>query len=440
MTYKDINNSAIQSFEYETTMISDGNVVGTCELGKATIQLLNNSNQYSVYKDSWIKTVHGSFYIYSVEPVQEKVSIKLNCYDIKYKLDTPYDSTKHKFPCTLKAYRNSIFDSCNVSYDDSDFPNSDLILNEEPYIENGSSNRTVIKMIAQAGASAVITDKNDKFYFVWFTDKIHTVNDWIELTTEKQKSSPINLVVLGRGNTEDNVYYPEEKPSNPVEFRINNNYILDPQDTSSTEDLRYTTRIPVYNQVKGFSYLIFSMRSQQINNKLSIRLGEQIKFVDIWGNELIAPIMTKKIGWLGGNLENDDNYEITLSADKISESSTQIKYASNLKNDVMRVERKADKNSGLIQDIITENKENSDKLAKLEIDVDSITGEVEHKYNFLDEAEGKNQLELDNSLEYQPVSFNIQGNTEKILYFYPTDILYPRNDLYPLGITEGSCE
>ena len=110
MTYKDINNSAIQSFEYETTMISDGSIIGICELGKATIQLLNNSNQYSVYKDSWIKTVHGSFYIYSVEPVQEKVSIKLNCYDIKYKLDTLYDSTKHKFPCTLKAYRNSIFD------------------------------------------------------------------------------------------------------------------------------------------------------------------------------------------------------------------------------------------------------------------------------------------------------------------------------------------
>lgn len=351
MIYKEIDNKAIQSFEYETTIISDSKIVGTCELGKANIQLLNDSNKYSVFKDSWIKTIQGSFYIYNVQPVQEKVSIKLECYDIKYKLDTPYESTKHSFPCTLKAWRNSVFDSCDVKYDDADFPNSDLVLEKEPYIETGSSNRAVIKMIAEAGASVVTTDNNDKFYFSWFENTTHNVDDWIELTTEKESSIPINCVILGRGNTEDNVYYPKVKPTNPIEFRIDNNYILDSQDISSSEDLRYTTIVPIYNRVNNFSYLIFNMKSQSIKNKLSIKLGQKVKYVDIWNNELVAYVMTKKINWLGGNLENDDNYEITLSASKISETSTNLSYASNIKNDVLQVERKTDKNAAEISDL-----------------------------------------------------------------------------------------
>ena len=85
------DDSNIQSFEYETTIVSDSNIVGTCELGKATIQMLNSNNEYSSLKNTWIKTIHGSMYIYDVEPVQENVNIKLSCYDIKYKLDTDYD-------------------------------------------------------------------------------------------------------------------------------------------------------------------------------------------------------------------------------------------------------------------------------------------------------------------------------------------------------------
>lgn len=426
MIYNEIDNATIQSFEYETTMISDSNIIGTCELGKATIQLLNDSNKYSIYKDSWIKTVHGSFYIYNVEPVQEKVSIKLSCYDIKYKLDTPYDSSKHSFPCTLKEWRNSIFNDCNVEYDDSDFPNSNLILNSEPYIEKNSSNRTVIKMIAQAGASAVTTDSNDKFYFTWFEDTIHIVDDWIELTTEKQSTTPINLVVLGRGDTEDNVYYPEEKPINQVEFRIDNNYILDPQNTSSSEDLRYSTIIPIYEQVNNFSYLVFKIRSQQISNKLSIKLGQKIKYVDIWNNELTAYVMTKKINWLGGNLNDDDNYEITLSADKISESSTELKYASNVKNDVMRVERKADKNSGIIEDIIQETSEQNKKITQLSLSLEEIKGEISDIADVTITSEGNGSITAENINESEPIFVKVHATSnENYSFLYPGLTLYP---------------
>jgi len=187
---ENFDNKNIQSFEYETSINSDGNIAGTCELGNATIQMLNDSNEYSSLKGQWIKTNHGSFYIHSVEPVQEKVNIKLSCYDVKYKLDTPYDSSLYTWPMTLKEWRNQIGTNCGITFDNSDFPNSDLILNEEPYIGDNPSNRNVVSIIAQAGCSWVDTDKDDIFYFNWFDNTIHIVNDWIELTTEKEMSSP----------------------------------------------------------------------------------------------------------------------------------------------------------------------------------------------------------------------------------------------------------
>lgn len=393
-----INNyydDVIQSFEYETSINSDGNILGTCELGTATIQMINDSNTYSSLRGQWIKTIHGSLYIYDVAPVQEKVNIKLSCYDIKYKLESPYDSSKYTFPMTLKEWRNAIFTNCGVNYDDSNFPNSNLTLNEEPYVGSKVSNRQVISQIAQAGASFVVTDKDDKFYFKWFNDANHSISDWLELTTEKESTFPINVVVLGRGDVEDNVYYPETLPENKVELRIDNNYILDPQDDSET-DRRYTVRIPIYNQVNGFSFIPFSMKTQDVDNKLSIELGNKISYTDIWGNSLVSYVMGKKITYLGGNPTDDDNYEITLSAEEIKETSTDYSYGSSIENKLLEVERRADKQEGKITDLVLKQDETSEQLSQTtqtvngyDISIKNIQKSLETQNGTIQTLEGK---------------------------------------------------
>lgn len=431
MNYKEYNEKDLQSFEYETTIQSDGKIIGVCELGKATIQMINDSNNYSTYKDSWIKTVHGSFYVYNVEPVQEKINIKLECYDIKYKLDTPYDKTKYIFPLTLKEWRNEIFNNCSVEYDNSDFPNSNLILQKHPYVENGCSNRDVIKAIGEAGCSTIITDSNDKFYFSWFDDitlPFH-VKDWLELTTEKSKSKPINLVVLGRGETEDNIYFPIEKPKNSNEFRIDNNYILDPQEVGDIEDKRFEVIEPIFNRVNGFSYLNFSMRSQSIDNKLSLKLGQRVQYKDIWNNELVAYVMTRKIKWLGGILNNPDNYEITLSAKEIKESSTDLSYAASIKNDILKVERKTDKNTGSIQDLVEQTSEFDNKMTDVNQTIDKLSQTVFEEENLEREITGNNYIHLENVAKGQILNLTIVG---PINFLFPDDDLYPTDDLYPI--------
>lgn len=388
MEYITYDEKKLQSFDYECSLNTGGNILGSCELGKATLQMINESNEYSSFKGKWISTPKGSFYIYNVEPVQEKVNIKLECYDIKYKLDTLYVSSNHSFPCTLKEWRNSIFDECEVIYDNSNFPNSGLVLQTEPYVESGASNRQVVSMIAQAGASFVITDENDKFYFNWFTNTIHEINDWTELTTEKETSKAINCVVLGREGGDDYTY-PTEQPNTPVVLRINNNYILDPQDTESTTDLRSTTIVPIYERVNNFSFIKYSIKSEFVNNKLLIKLGDKVKYVDIWGNSLVSLVMSIKLSWLGNDWENSENYSVYLSADEISETSEDFNYSKNTKEKLLEVERKTDKNAGKIEDTIKSVNGLEEKNANFTIEMDKISTSVSEITSKLTETDNK---------------------------------------------------
>lgn len=388
MEYITYDGKKLQSFDYKCSLNTGGNILGSCELGKATLQMINESNEYSSFKGKWISTPKGSFYIYNVEPVQEKVNIKLECYDVKYKLDTLYVSSKHSFPCTLKEWRNSIFDECELIYDNSDFPNSDLVLQTEPYVESGASNRQVISMIAQAGASFVITDENDKFYFNWFTNTVHEITDWTELTTEKETSKAINCVVLGREGGDDYTY-PIEQPNTPVMLRINNNYILDPQDTESTTDLRSTTIVPIYERVNNFSFIKYSIKSEFVNNKLLIKLGDKVKYVDIWGNSLVSLVMSIKLSWLGNDWENSENYSVYLSADEISETSEDFDYSKNTKEKLLEVERKTDKNAGKIEDTIKSVNDLEEKNANFTIEMDKISTSVSETTTKLTETDNK---------------------------------------------------
>lgn len=410
MEYSSIETKMLQSFEYETTVNNDGNILGICELGKAKIQLINENNSYSTYKGSWISTPHGSFYIYDVKPVQENVTIELSCYDIKYKLDTPYDSAKHTFPCTLKEWRNSIFNDCGVTYDNTDFPNSDLTLSEEPYLDDGITNRNVVALIAQAGASIVITDNQDKFYFSWFNDTTHNVIDWLELTTEKNPTKSVNFLVLSRGDAGDDYYYPLTIPENKVEFKIDSNYILDPQDTTSETDLRATTIIPLYNRINGFSYIIYSMRTQFIENKLTLKLGDKIKYKDVYGNELTSYVMSKKITWLGGDLTDSDNYELTISASEINETSTEVSYKKkDVNKSVIELSRKTDKAMGMIKDAVKK--------------VDDLTDYIKTK-------QGTTSIELLKTPDSTGAINKLSIKNFNLQTLYP-DMAYPSDYTYP---------
>lgn len=412
MNYIAIDNSDIQDFKISKSAISDGKIIGTCELGKAEIQLLNDSNNYSNYKNHWLKTSFGSFFIYNVEPVQEKVNIKLSCYDIKYKLDVEYkkENFENLFPCNILTWRNAIAEKCGVKFIDTAFPNSDFILPSHPYIAEGLSTRSVLMLIAEACSSFVDNDNDDNLYFSWFSDvDIIDIDDWSSLTTEKDSTLPINQVILGRGDVEDNVAYPL-KVENPKILKINNNYILDPQDTSTSNDRRDEMIEPIYNQVNGFKYVVFDMKTQGIETP--IKLGNKISYTDIWGNKLESYVMSISLDYLGDDLDNISNWEVEISAEELKETDSRYSYSTGIKQKISDLSIKVDKENEKIQAIASKVDNQDSKIAKIELTTDEILSKVQRDLTLKKDITGFNNITVEDAKLGNVLSFNLCGNVK----------------------------
>lgn len=335
-------NRDVLSFEIEKSCIDDKKVIGSFQKNSATIELLNPDNKYSNLKGTYINTYKGTFYVDNIEPIQEKIKIKLSCYDLAQKFEKLYDSSKFIFPLTLKAWRNAICTEVGVEYDNTDFPNSDYELSNEPYIKKDATYKDVIKLIAQASSCWTIIDYDDKLYFNWFNNTLIEVQDWFDLTTEDEPTDPVNIVVLGRGVVEDNVIYPEIEPANPKEIRIDSNDILDLN--------RKKMIVPIYNQVKDFKYTVFSMKTIGF---LNAKIGNKIKYPDLYNNKKESYIMCHKLTFLGGDYSDKRNYTSQFEAVELDETSTNYKYAESIEERIDKTEIITNKLNGEIRSITT---------------------------------------------------------------------------------------
>lgn len=365
---ENIENKDIKSFDYEENGNSDGNITGVCELGKCTFEVYNKNNKYSYLNNVWIKTKFGEMYINDSSPNQASETIKFECYDARYKLDKEYDETLYSFPMTVREYRNAIFTNSGLLYSINDtFPHADSIIDKAPYIPHKGEkilNRDAMKAVSQATLSIVIKDDDDVFSFSWFNDEdLFEAKDCIDLTTDSIETTPLNLMILGRGNVEDNVYYPTERPEEEHQFRIDNNYILDDQ---GDIDRRYDVIQALYERINGFKFVVYSLRTTFIENKLNIKIGSKIKFYNRNGKVVESYVMNKKITYLGSNPDLDKNYEVTLSAEKISETSTDVSYGASIKDDLEKLEIRTNKNESKIQAIASKTDENTNRVNSTE--------------------------------------------------------------------------
>ena len=96
-----------------------------------------------------------------------------------------------------------------------EFTNSDLLLGVQPYLSDGASFRDAVKEIAgSSGGFAQIID--NKLHVKWFDGENPTeLADWFSLTQEEHVD-PVNVVVLGRGDLEDNIVFPDGDPRKPT--------------------------------------------------------------------------------------------------------------------------------------------------------------------------------------------------------------------------------
>lgn len=331
-----IDDADIQEFEIEDSVVSDNQAVGSFNLNTATIKLVNLDKKYDNLKGTWLDTILGKVYVNDAKTEQGAVNIELSCYDLAFAFDKVYNSSDFSFPMTVSEWLGAICEQANVPLATTTFPNSDITLNNQPYLADEASLRDAVREVAgSAGCFAQII--NGELHIKWFDDTTVTAEDWFELT-QGEEVPAVNVVVLGRGDLEDNIVYPLPAPENAYELRIDDNQIL--------LDREQEAIVPIYEQVNGFKYHIFKLR---FNGLKGLRAGQQVTYTDINGDTITTPVMSHSLKFLGGDYNDPNAYESTLESVQLKETNTTYKYAGSVAKSIKRTEARVDKVEGNIR-------------------------------------------------------------------------------------------
>ena len=274
------------------TLVIDSKVeipIGTaidCRLGVK----VNNANENLIF---------GVYYVNKVEQQKDKKSWLVTCYDKMIETmkdyesfynattDTTfttnknyyyYDNDKQRykrytgartgnpttlglyqsaFPMTIRDYILAICNRLNIStmnISQETLGNFLKQVTSEHYIDvdgnkMGYTYRDVLDEIAKSlGEFLYISSNNLTHKSCISTDD--TINE--DYFNDKnvnigKKIGPYNVVVLSRANDSDNIHYPAILPSNPIEYKITNNLILE-------QDNRQDFIQTIYNRITGLEF------------------------------------------------------------------------------------------------------------------------------------------------------------------------------------------
>ncbi len=395
-------------------------------------------------KDGYIDFENKEFEVYrgliiggSVEWIPQGI-FKASAEDIKssdsglYLTITAYDRAKkagtilfedpNEYPCNSLVWIKKSLLKYGYELENEDFPHNDIITEKPNYLETTYLREAISRYAEMRGCIALFsrtgkveikktTETGLKYYFY----------QYLKLTKEKQFGT-VDMVVLGRKNINNDITYPsaQELPNPKFEWRIEDNPFVDLVREQKAEF--------VYNNLKNLSIIPFEAINLLDNFLLDI-------------NDIIE-IQTKDGSWIKTTIlsvQTENRIRCTIKAGVQNKTTSNYPLAGSTKESIKKVQLDVDHNSQRIEALASEVNKYDEKINTLEMTVDETILNINHKYDFLREEEGKNQLKLGDSLEYQPISFELQGNTKKILYLYPAENLFEKNKLsYQVGAVISS--
>ena len=206
-------------------------------------------------------------------------SVYLECYDSMLLAMVPYvpvcvfSDASGNLTTTLGDYLAAIAAKMGLSLTTESFVNSDVYVDGEKYDETYTF-RDVLTEIAQAAAGTIAIQNNAlSVLYPTETNEVIRPSDLMELSV-KEAYGPVNSVVLARTPQEDNIYKRDEAATEWIEWRVENNQIMD----SHREDFIDG----IYSALSGLSFQIYEMKSFGIGY---LFLCDRFTVEDLDGNQ-----------------------------------------------------------------------------------------------------------------------------------------------------------
>lgn len=319
----------------------------------------------------------GNYFIKDIEDSKKKDEITVTGYDrmIRFMKTFKQSELQLTYPCKMLKLVQKMCEVCGVELYSTDFYNADLDVEEDFFTAQELTYRDVLEKVTQATlTTAFIEDNKLNLYKVdnEVTEKLD--KSYLTDLTIKEKFGPANVLVLGRGDVEDNIEETDEKSiaqNGRCEIRFDENEFIEFQREKVIKGM--------FEQIKGLEYYSFEASDvgvMWLKPCACIELGD--KEDSLYKSYYLKANITINTG-----ISSDIEAEIPETTD------TEYKVTTKEEKKTLKVERLAKKNEGKIQDLVEETSENSKKITKHEQDINGITQSVSEVKTEIKSVDGK---------------------------------------------------
>lgn len=435
--------------------------VGTTVAKKIIVNILNPNNEINLENKeiqafAGINNEYVPFGNFIIQkPDNKEVQEKTNFtgYDYMIKFNVPYKN-RVAFPIKAGLLFKDVCEQVGLEVGNLSFINSEYMILGNPFTNNEDC-RTVLSNLAQLAGGFAKIGRDNKVYIITLKNisNLLTVKYVNAMTVKELNLTMVKALSAGRDNADEKIdgnnYFTDFSKNEQwgelnslvlglssiegenvsldnkasiennglTEIQINDNYFL----IDKTE--REKVIVPIWNALKGIKYLPFKTNYYGYPY---LDCGDMIYIQDAKDMGYISYVFNHTFKFDGG-------FSGTLDTPAMTKTQTAYKNTFDLKTKFKNAERKIDKINGIIEDIIEEQTETSNKLSQHEQTIDAITSKVEQIEDVTNTVEGIKAIALGNCMEGELLELHIYGNNTVFDYLYPSDNLYPSDDLYPRG-------
>ena len=325
----------------------------------------NVNFQYGIYVNNDFEYIDlGDYYIKDVEDDKGKTELIVTGYDkmIHFMKTFKQSELQLTYPCTMLTLVQKMCEVCGVELYSTNFFNSDLEIDEDYFTVQELTYRDVLEKVAESTLTTIFI-KDNKLYLHKLVDSPVEKLDSSYLTglTVKEKFGPVNALVLGRGDVEDNVEAKDDTSiaqNGRCEIRFDENEFIEYQREQVIDGM--------FEQIKGIQYYAFE------GSDVGVMWLEPCDLIEVEDSE---ESIYKTI-YLSTNITINTGISSDIGAEIPIETNTEYKVTTKEEKKTLKVERLAKKNEGQIQDLIQETTEQSQKLTEVEQTIDGITQTV----------------------------------------------------------------
>ena len=417
----------------------DGKLIGTAMTKEVEVELKNTNNydlegkifdlEVGILTDSEKMTYeyikYGTYVVTSYEDLKSSKKYKLIAYDLMSKLNAPYiENTDfvYSVPITLKDFYKKFMQSYGIEVEEQELPNQNFVIRNVLDFE-GATGRTVLGYIAELFGSFAKINRNNKcqMYLKTETDEKIDLNQMNTSLEIDKRYGPVNVVSIGLSQVEGENVTLEDGASilehGETTIRIDDNPFV------YTEELREQVIGPLFERLKGFTYIPVKFRMKAL---FYLDGGDLIQARNIENNEFVDTIV------LNQKIRIPQTRQSTIESKALTNTEQKNKYISKSKQAQSRTEIIVDKNNKTIESVVELTTEQNEKINRITQTVDELNSKISDVADLTISAQDTNaKVILEDINESEPIRVVIRPTGENIAYLYPRGSLFPSENLFP---------